>query len=727
MKLGENMKKIELLAPAGNKESFDCALNGGADAIYLGLGDFNARGNIENFNFDNIRECVKKAHLFGVKVYVTLNILFVDGEIESVLNLVRRAIDTRVDAFIVQDIGVATLLKNKFPKIELHASTQMGVSNLEGAKFLRDFGFKRIVLARETPLSEIKRIHDSLDVELEYFVQGALCVSYSGNCYLCSLYGGASGNRGKCKQFCRLPYKMVCDGIEKEGYFLSTKDFCMLPYLKQLVENGVTSLKIEGRARRPAYVAGAVKVYRHAIDNQFEYKPDSVELLKKLFNRGDYIGGYFGNDKIIYNKTQNHIGVKIGRVVSINKGKRFNEVTIDVKHNLSKGDSLKFFINESEMCSVSVQDVRQVAQNKFVFTTTTNVPSNSVVHLIVDSNLENMLLNEKRYIYVQGEFFGKIGKRATLVLKAEDVIVEAISDAFLEEAKDKPLNEQECISQISKMGDQFRLDVLKTKIENVFMAKSQLNELRRRAVELLKDKILEKNEEKLNVEEVEVKTKFSNKKFTNNKKIIYFSSLKKLEKYKPNGDYLVFNPDFYNEKEIDDFCKNCDKKIYLNLPVISDENEIKLIKNLLDENQNLGIVANNYYALKLTSADNIIIGSEMNVANSYAVQFYVKNGYDKIILTKENFDIDNIESFGAELFVESNVRKTLMHFRHCPFKENVGGDCHNCKYSQNVKFKLRNQEFLLRRKRINSCQFQLIEAKSSCIANKKFGEVVEIC
>ena len=286
-------KQIEILSPAGNFESLKSAVNNGADAVYLGLSDFNARGNIENFTLDNIGMVISYAHLFGVKVYVALNTLIKDEEMSIALNMVKNALEAGVDAFIVQDIGLCYYLRQNFPNIELHASTQMGLQNLEGLQALSDLGFKRVVLARETPLEEVARIKEHLDIEIEYFVQGALCVAFSGNCYLCSLLAGSSGNRGKCKQFCRLPFSLNNDKAKKEGYLLSTKDFCLLPSLKTLAEKGVDSLKIEGRARRPAYVGVATSVYKRAVDNDFNYTKQDVENLKKVYNRGDYINGYF--------------------------------------------------------------------------------------------------------------------------------------------------------------------------------------------------------------------------------------------------------------------------------------------------------------------------------------------------------------------------------------------------------------------------------------------------
>ena len=723
------MNKVELLAPAGNLESLEAAIHNGADAVYLGLNSFNARGNIENFNVENLRESVKKAHLFGVRVFVTLNTIVLDSEIEDVLRIVKACVEAKVDAFIVQDIGLAYLLKNKFEGIELHASTQMGLQNLEGVEFVKNIGYKRVVLARETPLSEIKRIKDNSDVEIEYFVQGALCVAFSGNCYLCSLYANASGNRGKCKQFCRLPFKMQGENFEKEGYLLSTKDFCMLPKLKEIVESGVNSLKIEGRARRPAYVAGAVKVYRDALDNDFKFNKDSIEVLKKLFNRGDFIQGYFGTDKIIYNKTQNHIGVPIGKVLSFKKGKRFNEVLIESKHKLMKGDSLKFFIEDREICSVNVQDVKEIGKNKFLFTTTTKIPNESKINLIVDSDLEEKLLKNRKKIEILSIFDAKIGKKAKILLKSKNVEIEVESDDVLEEAKASPLTQAEVERQFLKLGEEFKLVSLDNKLANVFIAKSQLNALRRAAIEKLKETIIFENEKKINIKENKFllkNNKKSQKNIKNNKKIYYFSNLQTLESYLNTDDYLVFNPNNYDFSEIICFCEKYNQKtIYLSLPVIANEKMIKSFRSLFDKVQNLGVVANNYYAFSFVSPEKTIVGSEMNVANSYAVEQYVARGYQKIILTKENFDIENI--FGdAELFVETNMRKNLMHFKHCPFKNNFGGDCSNCRFKENTKYKLGERTFVLNRKRVVDCQFVLCEYKPSLFDNFGFGEVIEI-
>ena len=389
-------KKLEILAPAGNMQSFYSAINNGADAIYLGLKDFNARGNVENFSLEDLQKVVDYAHLFDVKIYLTLNILVKTSEMADVLKTVEKTYEIGVDAFILQDLGLATLIKKFFPEAVLHASTQMGIHNLEGAKFIEKFGFKRVVLSRETPISEIKRIRSGTNLEIEYFVQGALCVSFSGNCYLCSLLTNNSGNRGKCQQFCRLPYNLELNNQQKKGYFLSAKDFCMIDKLKELAEAGVISFKIEGRARRPAYVAQSVKTYKKAIENHFSFTEGDVFDLKKVFNRGDYCQGYFNDEKIIYPNIQGHKGIKIGKVDGVKRGKRFNEILIKSSNKIAKGDGLKFILNNKEICSIGVFDVWE-ENGRYIITTTTDVIIGSEVYLTLDSeNEESLLIEEER-------------------------------------------------------------------------------------------------------------------------------------------------------------------------------------------------------------------------------------------------------------------------------------------------------------------------------------------
>lgn len=718
----KSVKKPELLAPAGNYESFMSALNSGADAIYLGLGDFNARGNIENFNSENLRKTIEKAHLFGVKVYLTINTLVKNEEIDDILNLVRFALKSKVDAFIIQDIGLAYLLSKKFKGIELHASTQMGIHNLEGVKFLEQLGYSRVVLARETPLSEIRRIKEGSKVEIEYFIQGALCVGFSGNCYLCSLLAGASGNRGKCKQFCRLPFRL--DG--KEGYYLSTKDFCMLPSLKELVDSGVTSLKIEGRARRPAYVASAVNVYRKAIDKEFDYDKKDIEKLKKVFNRGDFIEGYFKNEKIIYPFAQNHMGVEIGEIINFKKGKRFNEATLKSSHNLIKGDTIKLFEGKKEVAVVSPVDIKTIGKDLYVFTTTANLKRGLKANLIVDSQLEKEELSKKRTLNLTAFVEAFEGKPAKLSVSAEGQSVTVEGYEILQKAENQPLSENDCLVSLSKCGEEFVLCKFTFNLGNVFLRKSELNELRRRAIIALREKII-LSREKDEIAETQFDKKVKVEEIKNSKKILFFSSLFELENADKNYDYLVFSPAKYDKQEICYLAEKIKgKRLFLDTPVIANKEDAQFIKEVLKACPNLGIYATNYYALNLADKDNTIVGSELNIFNNLSIEFYKNLGYNKLVLSKEEFDKSELNSLGCELFIDRRPPR-LIYFKHCPIKEHFGGNCGECKYKESHIYELNGKKLKLKRKKVVNCHFYL-EGTADLLsyAQTGFGVVEEI-
>ena len=232
------MKDVELLAPVGNKEALIGAINAGANAVYLAGKKFGARAFSNNFEEENLIDAIRYAHLRGVFVYVTVNTLIFDDEIEDLLKFTDVLVENHVDALIVQDLGMIDLMIRRYPMTDIHASTQMNIHNIKQVKFLKKLGVKRIVMARETPLSIIKQIKKNIDIELEVFVHGALCVSYSGNCLMSSMLGGRSGNRGECAQPCRLAYRLYKDNqmISNQSYLLSTKDLMTIEYIDQLIE-----------------------------------------------------------------------------------------------------------------------------------------------------------------------------------------------------------------------------------------------------------------------------------------------------------------------------------------------------------------------------------------------------------------------------------------------------------------------------------------------------------
>lgn len=703
------LKDFEVLAPVGNKESFMSAINCGADALYLGVDVFNARANIANFSLEELDSMLSYAHLFGVKIYLTLNILFYDNEFAQVDKIVSYALENGVDGFIIQDIGLYYYLKNRFPNAPLHASTQMGICNLEGAKFVESLGFERVVLARETSLPEIARVSQGTKLDIEYFVQGALCISFSGNCYLSSLLAGCSGNRGKCKQFCRLPFSISNGKEKKEGFLLSAKDFCMSERLADLAKAGVKSFKIEGRARRATYVGQAVRTYKSIIQNGLKGQKIDRFNLAKVFNRGNFTDGYFSGQNIIYPQTQNHIGVEIGYVKDVKKGKKFNEITIFSTHNLQKGDAIKFFVGEKEVDSMAVHDVKNIGKNLFILTGKALPIKNGKVNLIVDSVQEEEISNIYRKIEVNAHFEAKVGQKAVLTFEVNNVSVSVTSDEVCQKALTRGVSEENCQRQFAKLGKAFVLNNIDCEMEDVFIPLGQLNELRRKAEEQLQRKMLEQYNEENHVKErsycSQTKILLEDKPFDSCKMFVFDNREKLVESFN-HKDIFVYSPSEYNRDEISSLCKKVDGIIFLSLPVMAREEDIVFLKSIFAQNDNLGLVANNYYALSLLPKEKMIIGSDMNVVNSYAVKFYVDNGYNKIILSPE-LDDRRVASSGGMLFAPEKFYPEYMNFAHCPVKEHLGGNCGNCRYTKNIRYNFSGKEFILVRRKMKSCQFVL--------------------
>lgn len=287
-------KQVELLAPCGNYESFLAAVNAGADAVYLGGRQFGARAYAENFSEEELIGVIRQAHLFGVRVYLTVNTLLKERELSELYGYIGPLYEAGLDGVIVQDMGVLAFIKRNFPGLKLHASTQMTITGVYGAAFLKSLGCERIVPARELSLLEIREIREKVSVEIETFIHGSMCYCYSGQCLMSSMIGGRSGNRGRCAQPCRLPYRTG----GKEGYYLSLKDMNTLEHIPELIEAGIDSFKIEGRMKRAEYVAGVVSVYRKYIDEYYRVaggnvSPQDKRILSSLYIRSETGSGYY--------------------------------------------------------------------------------------------------------------------------------------------------------------------------------------------------------------------------------------------------------------------------------------------------------------------------------------------------------------------------------------------------------------------------------------------------
>ncbi len=580
-----------------------------------------------------------------------------------------------VDAFIVQDLGLISLINKLYPLAQIHLSTQMGIHNLEGILALKKYNFTRVVLARETPLEEIIRIKKNCDVEIEYFVQGALCVSFSGNCYLSSYTQNASGNRGKCKQLCRLPYTLIKNGKKlKRGYFLSAKDFNMIDRLSDLKNAGVDSIKIEGRARRPYYVAVATRQYYNALNNL----PTDLSELELAFNR-NYTEGYFNGNANIISSVQNHIGIRIGKVLKIEKGKKFNQVYFTSKRNVPPKSILKFF-GEKEQIVVSAFDIKTSGENEYVLTTTNQVSKGDFVNLIVDSKKEKEVLSAIKKRPIKINIIAKIGQPicAEFTLNNQSF---SVYGQVLEHANSRPLTENELQENFEK-NEFFKPKINIICLESVFILKQKLNEFRRKVFSEIINELtqIDKCVDVQKIPKLPIQERLEN-----------FCIIEDLsqEFFAKN---IIYSPEEYDEKEILSFKSKCEKlgKIaYLDTPNFALHKDIELLKNIIN-NTGIKIVANNYYALTLT--DDFVVGAGLNIYNNFSA-----------------FELGK-RFFTAESDIATRINFPFMTLRHCPMKNLLDSTCERCQYQGGYEYKMDSGKILkLKRKKLSDCTFYLTE------------------
>ncbi len=371
--------KIEILAPAGSTQSLVAAVRSGADAVYLGAKDFSARASAQNFSLEELREAIAYCHIRNVKVYLTTNTLMFDTELESALELIRNAYNFGLDAVIVQDIGLASLIRRHLPNLRLHGSTQMSIHTPSGAKALYEMGFSRVVLSRELSLSEIKEIAQSCPIELEVFVHGALCMSVSGQCYFSAMLGGRSGNRGMCAQPCRLPFKLRGGS----DHALSLKDNSLVEYISELENIGVHSAKIEGRMKRPEYVASAVSACKEMRDAGFICE-ETQHNLESVFSRTGFTKGYLegkrGADMFGYRRKED--------VVSS------DEKLLSRIRNSYKDEPARVLINFTFSASLGECPVLEVTDGTHSFAITSDTPAEKAINLPLSAEKVTALLSK---------------------------------------------------------------------------------------------------------------------------------------------------------------------------------------------------------------------------------------------------------------------------------------------------------------------------------------------
>ncbi len=609
---------MELLSPAGNFESLKAAILGGCDAVYLGGKLFGARAFSNNFNNDELIEAIKFAHLYGVKVYVTVNTLIYENEVDKFMDYVEFLYKNNVDALIIQDIGMMDLIRKTYPLLELYASTQMHIHNLDGVKLIENLGLKRVVLARETPISLIEEIKKNTNIEIEVFIHGALCVSYSGQCLFSSLIGNRSGNRGSCAGSCRQKYNLLVNGkkVNKDEYLLSCKDLCTIEDIGKLIDIGVDSFKIEGRMKSPEYVYLVTKLYREAIDSYVNGKEIKIDLteLKKIFNR-EYTKGFLFNEKYIVNEYRpNHLGVELGKVIKSQN----NYVDILLTDELNINDGIRFinndvgfivtsmFKNKKRITKGNIGDVVSVYCKDKVFGNVVKT-----YDYLLNKKIDDILKINKK-IKIKGNLEVYLNNKIKLeVFDGKNSII--VYGNIVSEAINSPISFDRIKEQLNKLGNTIyefsELNIVGD--ANIFIPIKELNDLKNNFVNLLNEKRLYKYEYIKNEYSIDLPD-FPQERNYN----ILISDIKDYDK-NSNYKYIYMDENLYNK--IDD-----SRKVLRLDRVIEKHKEYN--KKLL-----IGELGSLIYK-------DILTDFSFNVTNSYSVAFLHSHNVKQICLSYELTD-----------------------------------------------------------------------------------------
>lgn len=613
---------MELLSPAGNFESLKAAIEAGCDAVYLGGKLFGARAFSNNFKDDELIEAINYSHLYGVKVYVTVNTLIYESEVDKFLNYVDFLYKNNVDALIIQDIGMMDLIRKTYPDLELHASTQMHIHNIEGVKLVEKLGLKRVVLARETSIDTINYIKKNTNIELEIFVQGALCISYSGQCLMSSLIGKRSGNRGTCAGSCRQKYNLIKDGkrLNKDEYILSTKDLCALESLGALIDIGVDSFKIEGRMKSPEYVYMVTKIYRKAIDSYLskkviEISDKDLKDLSKIFNRG-FTKGFLNNESNITNPYRpNHQGIKIGTVIDYKN----NYITIKLNDDLNINDGIRiddtgFIVTSMFKDKKKIEHAYKKDTISIYFKDKIKIGSDvlKTTDYLLNKQIENDIKSSKRKVYIDSKI--EVYKDQKIKLEITDSINSVVVyGAVIEKSINNPITFDRIKEQISKLGNTIysikNIEVVGD--VDIFISIKELNELRRKAIEKLNSKRLYKYDYRKEKYEIDLKDYEKEENYN-----ILINSMSEYNKIKNfNFKNIYVDNILYNDIS--------DKRKVLKLDRVI--NDFKDYNNKLLVGE-LGSV--NFYK-------DIDTDFSLNVTNSYSVALLHSLGVNKITLSVE--------------------------------------------------------------------------------------------
>ncbi len=651
------MKKPELLAPVGKMENAIAAIENGADALFVGGKIFNARQAADNFDKDELKEITSYAKLRGVKVYVTVNILIKEDEVKTLFEYLTYLEETGVDAIIIQDLGIANIVNKYFPNMRMHASTQISAHSVEDVMLLKELGFKRVVLARELQVKEIIDIIEETGVEVETFIHGALCYSYSGQCLMSSLIGGRSGNRGRCAQPCRMKYSLHNEEskISDDKYLISLKDICSVSFLPDLINAGIHSFKVEGRMKSPEYVASVIKTYRKYIDlamskEDYSVSKEDMEVMKGVFNRGGFSNGYYktiGESNMLTVESPRHIGLKAGKVVHF--APKTGMATIELERDLNPGDGIEIIRKDKDSLGAGIsKECKKGSQIKLHFDHYI-VPGSEVFltknHILL-KEMKKTFQRPSRKIDIDVNITGVIGEKVKLELIYKDVHIEVLG-GILEQAVQNPITKEQALKQLTKMGST-TFNVKNNNIiwpDTAYIGIKDMNEIRREAITKLESILLKdiKSSNSSYEESNGYKAPSFNKQYSP-EWICEVLNLDTLEVCLKNKkvDSIYWDWDYndtFTEKALE-LTKQYGKKFYLVLPHIMKENAYR---NHSKKIQGWAITAIDGYVVrnigeyKLVEelGKEIILDYNLNVMNNEQISLWENKGVFRTTISQE--------------------------------------------------------------------------------------------
>lgn len=672
------MKKPEILAPTGTRESVIAALNGGCDAIYIGGKSFGARAYADNPSDDELKEIIFLCHLRGVKVFITINTLYKENEINDVLSFVSKVYSYGVYGVIVQDIGIAAIIKKNFNELKISASTQMTIHNKDGVRLMSQLGYDRVVLARELSEREIAEICSIKgNTEIEGFIHGALCVCYSGRCLMSSFIGGRSGNRGRCAQPCRMEYILKKGGENiKKGYLLSPKDISTIDVIDNVVNTGVDSLKIEGRMKSPEYVYQVVSLYRKYVDNLKKPDKEDIKNITQIFNRGGSSSrGYFNTwsgSKMMSTITPKSSGVEIGTVISYNPKNK--KCSIRLNDSVIAGDGIEIWSRPHVGTGIN----RAAEKNETITVTIEGrIKKGDRVFRSFDKALNDRLKKSydkitrkqriKTEVYVKEKDFSQI------VFTDYNI---SVKGEKAQKAQNQPMSEESIISRIKKTGETaFEFNIIKADIgDNVYIPVSALNELRRKACSKLEKRL------KSDLERENIKIEYSSDKFekAENTKITVLVRTREQFNAAIESCADIIYSDIL-DPELAYIAKQNNKKLYYALPNISRDGYAKYT-NILDKTDCKGYIVRSYG--KIETKKEIIADYTLNAMNRPAIN-RLRNVYNcqRVCLSPElNIkELTDIADRQSEIVIYG--RLPLMTTHQCPagLYDGEKGDKKYCK------------------------------------------------